>query len=53
MTEWAGHVALVEGMKDACEILVGKSQGKRLPEIHRFSLEDNIKMDFRVCTGLI
>jgi hypothetical protein len=53
MMGWTENVALVEEVKDACEILVGKSQGKRLPEIRRFRLEDNIKIDFRLCIGLI
>jgi hypothetical protein len=50
MIGWTGHVALVEEIRDACEILVGNSQGNELPEIRRLRLEDNIEMDFRVCT---
>jgi hypothetical protein len=49
MMGWTGHVALVEEIRDACEISVGKSQGKGLPEIRRLRFENNIEMDFRVC----
>jgi hypothetical protein len=29
---WAGHVALMGGMRNACSILVGKPEGQRPPE---------------------
>jgi hypothetical protein len=38
-TTWAGHVALVAEKRNACRILVGKSEGKS----HRWV--DNIKIN--------
>jgi hypothetical protein len=48
MMGWPRHVALVEEMRNACEILVGKPQGKRPPETCRLRLEGNIKIDSKI-----
>jgi hypothetical protein len=42
---WAGHVLRTWEERNAYEILVGKSKGKRPVGRHRCRLEDNIKMD--------
>ena len=41
---WAGHVARMVKSRNACRVLVGKSEGERYLERPRCTLEDNIKM---------
>jgi hypothetical protein len=43
---WAGHVARMEEMRGAYDILVGRPEGRR-PGSPRHRWEDNIKMDLR------
>jgi hypothetical protein len=57
---WAGHVARIEDKKNACKILVGKPEGKRLLGRQRCRWVDNIKWilgryeyDGMVWSGLI
>lgn len=54
---WAGHVARAGDRRDACRVLVGKRDGRRLLEKLRHRCEDNIKMDiqergWKACSGL-
>ena len=42
---WSGHVARVGERRDACEVLVGKPEGKRPFGRCRRRREDIIKMD--------
>jgi hypothetical protein len=44
---WAGHVARMGEWRNVYRVLVGKSEGKRPPEIPRHRWEDGIKMDLR------
>jgi hypothetical protein len=44
---WVGHVALIREMRNACKVLLGKREGKRLLGIYRRTWEDNIRMDVR------
>ena len=44
---WAGHVARMEQSRNACRVLVGKPEGKRLLGRPKRRWEDNIKMDLR------
>jgi hypothetical protein len=44
---WAGHVASMGKMGNACDILFGKPEGKRPLGRLRYVCEDNIKMDVR------
>jgi hypothetical protein len=44
---WAGHVARIGEMRNACRILVGKPEGKRPLERSRCMWMDNIKIDLR------
>jgi len=44
---WADHVAQVGEMRNACRVLVGKPEGKRLLRRTRHRWEDNIRMDIR------
>jgi hypothetical protein len=44
MMRLAAYVARMERKKNACRILVGKADGKRLLERHRRSWEVNIKL---------
>jgi hypothetical protein len=44
---WEGHVAGMAKMRNAYEILVGKSEGTRPIGRPRRGLEDNIRMDLR------
>jgi hypothetical protein len=44
---WAGHVARMGEKKNACMILVGKSEGKRPRGRLRYRRVDNIKVDLR------
>jgi hypothetical protein len=44
---WVGHVAHVGDMRNANNILVGKSEGKRPFRRCRHIWEDNIRMDLR------
>jgi hypothetical protein len=44
---WAGHVARMREMKNACRILVGKPEGRRPLGRPRRRWVDNIKMDLR------
>jgi len=41
---WARHVAGMGEIKEACKILVGKSEGRRTLERRRHTLEHNSKM---------
>jgi hypothetical protein len=41
----AGHVACMEKKRNACRILVGNPEGKRLLTRPRHRWEDNIKID--------
>jgi hypothetical protein len=54
---WAGHVAWRGAKRNACRILVGKSEGKRPLGRWRYRWVDNVKMDLRqdgvVWTGSI
>jgi hypothetical protein len=43
--KWAGHVARMGGIRNACKILVGKPEGRGHRESHRCRWEDNIRMD--------
>jgi hypothetical protein len=45
---WARHVAGMGEKRNACRILVGKPEGKRLLGRPRCRWLDNIKMDLRV-----
>jgi hypothetical protein len=44
---WAGHVARMEEVRGAYNILVGRPEGRRPIGRPRRRWEDNIKMDFR------
>jgi hypothetical protein len=44
---WAGHVARMEAKRNACRILVGKTEGKRPPGRPRRRWVYNIKIDLR------
>jgi hypothetical protein len=44
--KWAGHVARMGERSNACRILVGKPEGKRLG-IPRCRWVNNVKMDLR------
>jgi hypothetical protein len=44
---WAGHVERMREKRNACRILVGKSEGKRPLGRPRRRWVDNIKMDLR------
>jgi hypothetical protein len=44
---WAGHVARIEEVRGAYNILVGRPEGRRPLGRPRRRWEDNIKMDFR------
>jgi hypothetical protein len=44
---WAGHVALMGEVRDAYNILVGKSEGRRSQRKTRRRWVDNIEMDLR------
>jgi hypothetical protein len=44
---WAGHVARMEEVRGAYNILVGRPEGRRPLERPRRRWEDNIKMDLR------
>jgi hypothetical protein len=46
-SRWAGHVTRMEEKKNACRVLVGKSEGKRPLGRPRRRWVDNIKMDLR------
>jgi hypothetical protein len=43
--ETGGYVARMGDTRKAYKILIGKAEGKRLPERHRLRWEDNIRMD--------
>jgi len=42
---WAGHVERRVERRDACRVLVGKTEGRRLLRRPRRRWNDNIKMD--------
>jgi hypothetical protein len=42
-----GHIALMEEMRNACRIFVGKPDGKRLFGRPRRRWEDSIRIDIR------
>jgi hypothetical protein len=44
---WAGHVARMGEVRGACNILVGRPEGRRPLGRPRHRWEDNIKMDLR------
>jgi hypothetical protein len=44
---WAGHAASMGEGRKVCRVLVGRPEGKRLPERPRHRREDGIKMDLR------
>jgi hypothetical protein len=44
---WAGHIAHMDDMRNAYNILVGKLEGKRPLGRPRRRWEDNIRMDLR------
>jgi len=44
---WAGHVARMGERRAVYRVLVGKPEGKRLPERPRLRWEDNNKMDLQ------
>jgi hypothetical protein len=44
---WAGHVACMGEVRGACNILVGRPEGRRPLGRPRHRWEDNIKMDLR------
>jgi hypothetical protein len=44
---WAGHVARMGEVRGACNICVGKPEGRRQVGRPRHKWEDNIKMDLR------
>jgi hypothetical protein len=44
---WAGHVARMEEMRNACKILVGKPKGNRPFRRSKFKWEGNIRMDLK------
>jgi hypothetical protein len=44
---WAGHIARMGEKRNACRVLVGKPEGKKLLERPKRRREDNIKMDLR------
>jgi ferredoxin-thioredoxin reductase catalytic subunit len=45
MIDWVEHVAQMGEMRNACRLLVGKPEGKRLLGRPCHTWEDNIKMD--------
>jgi len=47
MVRWLGHVANMGGMWNACNILVGRPEGKRLLRRPWHRWEDNIRMNLR------
>jgi hypothetical protein len=47
ISRWAEHVAWIGEMRNAYNILVGKSEGKRPLARSRGIWEDNIRMDLR------
>jgi hypothetical protein len=44
---WAGYVARIRGKRNACRILVGKTDGKRSLGRPRHVWAENITMDLR------
>jgi proteasome lid subunit RPN8/RPN11 len=44
--EWAVHEACREAKNDACRVLVGKSEGKRLPVRPGVNLSTLLKLNF-------
>jgi hypothetical protein len=44
---WVGHMARMGERRNVYRVLVGKPEGKRLPERPRCRWEDRIKMDIR------
>jgi hypothetical protein len=58
MMSWALHVACMGEMRNACNVLVGKPEGKRPSGRHRRRKEDNIeinlmKWDTKMLNGFI
>jgi len=51
---WVGHVARMGKNRGVYGVLVGKTQGKRPPGIHRHRWEINIKVDLQQveCEGM-
>jgi hypothetical protein len=47
MVRWVGHVAFMGEIRNACNILVRKAEGKRPLGKPRRRWEDNIRMDLR------
>jgi hypothetical protein len=54
MMKWAGHAARMDKKRNACTILVGKSEGKKPLGSPRCMWEDNIKVNLREirCNGM-
>jgi hypothetical protein len=48
---WAGHVTRTGEKRNACRILVGKSEGKRPLGRQRYRWVANIKMELRKIEG--
>jgi len=44
---WAGYVVRTDKKRNACKIVVGKSEGKRQLRKYMCRWEDNIKMDLK------
>jgi hypothetical protein len=49
--KWAGHVACMWAKRNACRVLMGKPERKRLPGKCRHRWKDKIKMDLEICLG--
>jgi hypothetical protein len=45
--KWAGNIARIGNLRNACKILVGKPEGKRAPGRNGRRWKDNIRMDLR------
>ena len=44
---WTGYVVRTDKKRNACKIVVGKSEGKRQLRRYKCRWEDNIKMDLK------
>jgi hypothetical protein len=47
MVRWTGHIACMGDMRNACKIVIRKSEGKRPFKRLRHRWEDNIGMDLQ------
>jgi hypothetical protein len=50
---WAGHVTRMGEKRNACKILVGKSEGKKPVGRPRHRRLDNIKVELREIGGVV